>query len=64
MPAYAYLCTIYAELGHNEEAEIEGAEVRRLASHFSLAELRTRLPYKDATVLERVLNAARQAGLQ
>jgi len=63
MPAYAYLCTISAELGHHEEAETEGAEFRRLAPHFSLAELRTRLPYKDATVLERVLNAARQAGL-
>jgi adenylate cyclase len=64
MPAYAYLCTIYTELGHQQEAETEGAAFRRLAPQFSLEELRRRLPYKEATVRERVLDAACKAGLQ
>jgi hypothetical protein len=64
MPAHAYLCTIDVALGRQEGAEAEGAEFRRLAPHFSLDELRERLPYKDPTVLERVLDAARKAGLK
>ncbi|MBI3800740.1 MAG: tetratricopeptide repeat protein [Deltaproteobacteria bacterium] len=64
MPPHAYLCTIYVELGRTEEAQSEGAEFRRLTPHFSLTKLRQRLPYKDPAVLERVLAAARQAGLE
>ena len=64
MPAHAYLCTIYSELGREEEAAVEGAEFFRLSPQLSLAELRQRLPYKDPAVLERVLNAARKAGLK
>jgi adenylate cyclase len=64
MPAHAYLCTIYTELGRAEEAEAEGTEFRRLAPHLTLDELRRRLPYKDPTRLERILDVARKAGLQ
>jgi adenylate cyclase len=64
MPAHAYLSTIYVELGREEEAEAEGDEFARLSPQLSSEELRQRLPYKDPAVLERVLSAARKAGLR
>ncbi len=64
MPAHAYLAVIHSELGLEEEARAEGAEFLRLSPELSLDALRQRLPYKDPTVLERILNAARKAGLK
>lgn len=64
MPAHAYLSTIYTELGRAEEAGPAGAEFLRLSPQLSLDELGQRLPYKDPAVLERVLSAARKAGLK
>ena len=64
MPAHAYLCVIYTELGWEEEAQVEGTAFERLRPQLSLEVLRPRIPYKDQTVLERVLNAAYKAGLR
>jgi TolB-like protein/Tfp pilus assembly protein PilF len=64
MPAHAYLSTIYMELGREQEAGAEGVEISRLSPLLSLEELKRRLPYKDPIVLERVLDAARKAGLK
>jgi adenylate cyclase len=62
MPAHAYLGAMYVELGQEAAAQAEGEEVMRLNPQLSLAALRQRLPYKDQTVLERVLNAVRKQG--
>ncbi len=64
MPAHAYLAVIHSELGLEEGARAAGAEFLRLSPELSLDALRQRLPYKDPTVLERILNAARKAGLK
>ena len=64
MPAHAYLAVIHRELGLEEGARAAGAEFRRLSPELSLDALRQRLPYKDPTVLERILTAARKAGLK
>jgi adenylate cyclase len=64
MPAHAYLSAIYAELDREQDAEAEGEEFVRLSPQLSPEALRQRLPYKDPAVLERVLSAARKAGLR
>jgi len=64
MPAHAYLAVIHSEVGLEEGARAAGAEFLRLSPELSLDALRQRLPYKDPTVLERILNAARKAGLK
>jgi adenylate cyclase len=64
MPAHAYLAVIHSELGLKEEARAAGVEFLRLSPQLSLDALKQRLPYKDPAVLERVLNAARKAGLK
>jgi tetratricopeptide (TPR) repeat protein len=63
-PPHVFLTILYSELGRQEEAEAEAAEILRIAPNFSLEFVRQRLPYKDATVLERQLTALRKAGLQ
>jgi adenylate cyclase len=63
MPAHAYLSSSYVALGRAGEAEAEGDAVARLSPQLSVEGLRQRLPYKDPAVLERVLSAARKAGL-
>ena len=63
-PAHAYLAVIHSESGREENAQSEGAEIMRLSPQLSLDVLRQRLPYKDPAVLERVLTAARKAGLK
>jgi hypothetical protein len=58
------LTTIYGELGREEEARAEAAEVLRRIPNFSLEVQMQRVPYKDPAVLERVLAALRKAGLK
>jgi adenylate cyclase len=64
LPAHEYLAVIYSELGREEEARAAGAECLRLHPNLPLKVIAQRLPYKDQAVLERVLNAARKAGLR
>ncbi|MFQ6672442.1 MAG: tetratricopeptide repeat protein [Candidatus Tectimicrobiota bacterium] len=64
MPAHAYLAGMYGELGRNEEAQGELAEVRRLSPRVSLESVRRSLPYKGEAVLERSLDGFRKAGLR
>jgi adenylate cyclase len=64
LPAQEYLAVIYSELGREEEARAAGAECLRLHPNLPLKVIAQRLPYKDPAVLERVLNAARKAGLR
>ena len=56
------LALVYSELGREEEARAEAAEVLRLNLSFSLEGMRQRLPFKDPAEVERVLADLRKAG--
>jgi TolB-like protein/class 3 adenylate cyclase/Flp pilus assembly protein TadD len=59
------LTIVYSELGREEEARAEAAEVLQLNPHFSVELFSRRmLPYKDPAVTERLVAALRKAGLQ
>ncbi len=62
--AHFQLAGIYSELGREEEARAAAAEVLRLNPHFSLDVWRQSIAYKDPTIVERQLAAARKAGLK
>jgi TolB-like protein/Flp pilus assembly protein TadD len=64
LPAHLGLATIYSELGREEEARAEVAEVLRLNPKYSLEVLRQISPYKDSADLERMVAALRKAGLK
>jgi adenylate cyclase len=64
LPTHETLAIVYSELGREEEARAEVAEVLRLSPNYSLEGLRQRLPYKDPAEGERYLAALRKAGLQ
>jgi adenylate cyclase len=64
LPPHFHLAVIYSELGWEEEARTEAAEILRISPNFSLEVWRQRLPFKDPAVLERQLAALRKAGLK
>jgi len=64
VPVHAYLTASYSELGREEEAQAEAAEVVRLSPQTSIKDWRPRLPYKDQTVLDRFIEALRKAGMK
>ncbi|MDX2347309.1 MAG: adenylate/guanylate cyclase domain-containing protein [Nitrospirota bacterium] len=66
LPAHAYLAASYSELGRQEEARAEAAEVERLriGSQTSAEAVKQKLPYKDQAVLERLFDSLRKAGLK
>jgi tetratricopeptide (TPR) repeat protein len=63
LPTHEILAVTYGELGREEEARAELAEVLRLSPSISLEVRRQRLPFKDPAILERWLTALRNAGL-
>jgi adenylate cyclase len=64
LPAHLNLAVVYSELGREEEARAEAAEVLRINPKYSLEVWRQRDPYKDPVVLERMFAALRKAGLK
>jgi adenylate cyclase len=62
--AHMNLATAYSELGREEEARSEAAEVLRINPQFSLEVLKQTAPVKDPAVAERVFSALRKAGLK
>lgn len=62
--AHAGLAAVYSELGREEDARAEMAEVLKRNPTVSLEKVRQRLPYKDPAELERHLDALRKAGLK
>lgn len=64
LPAHAYLAASYSELGRDEEARIEAAEVKRLSPQASIETWKQRLPYKDQAILERLVASLRRVGLK
>jgi adenylate cyclase len=63
MFAHLELAATYVELGRNEDAEAEAAEVLRIDPKFSLESYRKGRLYKNPDDLERVIGALRKAGL-
>src|SRR5262245_29434308 len=59
LPAHFGLAVSYSELGREEEARAEAAEVLRLNPKYSLEVWRQTTPLKDPAVLERMLAALR-----
>jgi adenylate cyclase len=64
LPPHILLAIIYSELGREEEARDEAAEILRINPNFSLEVWRQRRPYKDQAQLERILNGLHRAGLK
>jgi adenylate cyclase len=64
LTAHVLLAAIYSELGREEEARAEAAEILRINPKYSLAVVRERIPYKDLAILEPQLAALRKAGLK
>ena len=58
------LAVVYSELGREEEARAEVAEILRLNPKYSLEVWRQIAPYKDPAVLERMFAALHRAGLK
>jgi adenylate cyclase len=62
--AHAGLAFVYSELGREEEAKAEGAEVLRIDPNFSVERWKQRSFIKDPAVIERRAAALRKAGLK
>jgi len=64
LESHLILTISYSELGREEEARAEAAEVLRLSPTFSLDMVRQTWSFKDPAALERTLAALRKAGLK
>jgi adenylate cyclase len=64
LESHLILTISYSELGREEEARAEAAEVLRLSPTYSLDVVRQTWSYKDPADLERTLAALRKAGLK
>jgi adenylate cyclase len=61
---HIHLAALYSELGREEEARAEAAEVLRISPDYSLEVVQQILPFKDQAELERLLDGLRKAGLK
>jgi adenylate cyclase len=64
LDAHLILTISYSELGREEEARAEAAEVLRVSPTFSLDVVRQTWPYKNPADMERTLAALRKVGLK
>jgi adenylate cyclase len=64
LDAHLILAISYSELGREEEARAEAAEILRLSPNYSLDVVRQTWPYKNPADMERTLAALRKAGLK
>jgi adenylate cyclase len=61
--APAYLAVLHAEMGRDRDARVAWERARRLTGGTSLETIRQRVPYQQPADVERLLAAARKAGL-
>jgi adenylate cyclase len=61
---HMWLAVVDVELGRNDDARAEAAEVLRLSPHYSLATWKQVYPEKDTALQERWLADLRKAGLK
>jgi adenylate cyclase len=65
LPAHFFSAVIYVEIGHKEAARAEFEEIMRISPETpSLEAWRKRLPYKDQSLLARLLEGLHKAGLK
>jgi adenylate cyclase len=64
LTAHVLLAATYSEVGREEEARAEAAEILRINPNYSLALVQERVPYKDSALCDRQLAALRKAGLK
>ncbi|MBP1695743.1 MAG: adenylyl cyclase class-3/4/guanylyl cyclase [Deltaproteobacteria bacterium] len=62
--AHLLLAVTYIKMGREKEARAEAAEVLRINPKFSVDNFAKALPYKDQSVIERIIEASRKAGLK
>jgi adenylate cyclase len=62
--SHIWLAIIDVELGRNDDARAEAAEVLRLNPHYSLATWQQVYPHKDPALQDRWLADLRKAGLK
>jgi adenylate cyclase len=62
-PAHVYLAASYIELGLVADARAEAAKILRINPRFSFEGKKQKLPYKDQSVVERLEESLRKAGL-
>ena len=62
--AHLVLAMSYGELGQDEKARAEAAEVLRINPKFSVEVLRQASPIKDRALRERLFDGLRKAGLK
>jgi len=63
-PAHIYLAASYVEMGQEDKAQVEAAEVLKINPNFSLQYRKKRLPYKDPAIFERMSDILSKAGLK
>ncbi len=63
LPAHAYAAVLFVEMGREKEAREAWDRARRLSPGVSLSSLAERVPYRRPADLDRLLTAARKAGL-
>jgi adenylate cyclase len=61
--AHLLLVSCYVETGREEAARLEAGEVLRISPDYSIDLARTRMPYKNTQMRERVLENLRKAGM-
>lgn len=64
LESHLILTISYSELGREEEARAEAAQVLCLSPTFSLDVVKQTWPFKDPAAMERTLTALRKAGLK
>ena len=64
LPSHFYLAATYGQLGKDALARDALAEVRRINSDFSIAQVRAIAAYKRAEDLNLLLDGLRKAGLR
>ena len=64
LSGHTQLAVLYSELGQEEEARAEVAEMLRISPQFSLKVYGQRIPFKNPADLERYLAALHKAGLK
>ena len=60
--AHYGLTATYSLTGHDAEARAQAKEVLRVQPKFSVERYAKRLPYKDGSEIERLMQALRKAG--
>jgi len=62
--AHLLLAVTYSMMGRENEARAEAAEVLRINPKFSVDNFAKALPYKDQSVIDKIIDASRKAGLK